>query len=376
MADNDNFGFTGNYQDLLNQLSAFKQTLMQQYQGQLYQSPQIADVINQQIKSWQSAIEEAQLNKTDIPADSGLLNLIGLGDKGIDKLDESRRPPPLPDYDEEVTSERLQGIADLYYIYQQERNGVFRAVLKLQDLFKAGKVRLASGPGAIGLYQFDRQRVLRYTRQERMQAYRRVFGYTSVEPISGSKPNNAFHNLFMHFTTQVAQYFRDQRVSELMQSAGHVGHIGSVAVVRRAGLDLRNNLKGASYGHVNVLRVEVLQLLEQAFDILGSEDVRRLFGAENAWDSLEDILERYLGEQTMVSQRSRMAVAGRDILAWLAQPYILTDERDIFDALLKDIRDATEEWLTSAESVGMSSSIQTQTYSSNVVPFSPKSNIA
>jgi hypothetical protein len=43
---------------------------------------------------------------------------------------------------------------------------------------------------------------------------------------------------------------------------------GSMAIARRAGLDLRNNLKFTSCGHLNVLRVEVMQLLDEAFRFL------------------------------------------------------------------------------------------------------------
>ena len=184
-------------------------------------------------------------------------------------------------------------------------------------MFKAGRVRLASGPGALGLYQYDRQRVLRYTQQERMQAYRRVFGYTNVSPPDGAKANQSFHTLFSNFNNQVALFFRDKRVSEVVRPNGRDLTYGSVAVVRRAGLDLRNNLKSASYGHVNVLRVEVLQLLEHAFEILASDDIRRLFGADDPWDVLDEVLRRYLGEQTVISQRSRMALTGQRIIRLL-----------------------------------------------------------
>ena len=65
----------------------------------------------------------------------------------------------------QVTSERLVAVADLYYIFQHEKIGVFRVVRKLKELFHAGAVRLSSGQGAFLLYQFDRRDVLRYTRQ-------------------------------------------------------------------------------------------------------------------------------------------------------------------------------------------------------------------
>jgi hypothetical protein len=101
-----------------------------------------------------------------------------------------------------------------------------------------------------------------------------------------------------------------------------------------------------------VLRVELMQLLEEAFDVLGSDDVRRLFGADNAWDVLEEVLLRYFNQRLPTSARQRMAVTGRDALRWLSQPFVLQRERAEFEALLLEIADAAEEWLTSAQSVG------------------------
>ena len=276
-------------------------------------------------------------------------------------------PPTLPSFDEQVTAERVLGAAHLYYIYQHERVGLFRAVMKLQEMFKTGRLKLSTGPGAVALYQFDRQRVLRYTQRERMQAYKRVFGYTETALPSGARANNKFHQYFVNFNTLVSQYFRDKRVSDVIQSGSGGAMLGSVAVVRRAGLDLRNNLKGATYGNVNILRLEVMQLLDQTFDILGSEDIRNLYGAQDAWDVLNEVLRRELGEESLVSQRSRMAETGMEILNWIARGDILTNNRQGFDARLAFIGDYVEEWLTSAESVGVKPAPQADT--TNVVPL-------
>src|ERR671930_919036 len=163
---------------------------------------------------------------------------------------------------------------------------------KLQELFRAGAVRLSAGSGAYALYQFDRREVLRYTRRDRLSAYRRVLGYGSTPVPTGSRANSDFHNMFGHFINQVTLFWRDKRISDVIRERAFDPSFGSIAIVRRAGLDLRNNLKFASFGHVNVLRVELMQLLEEAFKILGSDDVKRLFGADNAWDVLEEILLR------------------------------------------------------------------------------------
>jgi hypothetical protein len=339
-------------QSLFDRIAALRETLVNQLAPDLIQNPQLAEALDRQLDDLlQTAL--AQQGQTPPPPDGGLSALVGLGPNASSGLASVEMPQAVDTYDETVTSERILGVGDLYYIYQHEKVGVFRAVLKLQELFKAGTVRLSSGDGAYGLYRFDRRQVLRYTQRDRMQAYRRVFGYTNVNPPAGAQPNTNFHTLLVNFASRTAHYFSDQRIAQLIRSDRRDPGIGSIAIVRRAGLDLRNSLKSASYGHVNVLRIEVMQLLDEAFQILGTNDIRSLFGADNAWDVVEEVMRRYLNRpQINASQRSRMAVAGREMLRWLAQPYILNSTRVEIEALLRDISEEAEEWLTSAETMG------------------------
>jgi hypothetical protein len=287
------------------------------------------------------------------PPDGGLGQLAGLGPEAASEMGATRVPAGIEPYDEHVASERMVAVGDLYYIFQHEKIGVFRVVQKLKELFNAGAVRLSSGQGAFHLYQFDRREVLRYTKNERIAAYRRAFGYGSGLPLPGSTPNLDFHNLFTHFVNQVALYWRDKRISDVVRERAYDPSFGSIAIVRRAGLDLRNNLKFTAFGHVNVMRVEVMQLLDEAFRILNADDVKNLFGVTSAWEALEEILVRYFNERLVTSPRQRMAVAGREILRWLAQPHIMKMQRGQFEALLLQIAEYSEEWLTSAQSMGL-----------------------
>lgn len=341
------------YQSLYDRVAALRETVAGRLSAELIQNPQLAEALTRQIDDMLTAALEAD-RTTAPPADSGLAELVGLGPQAANEFGQARIPPSVQPYDDTVTSERIIGMADLYYIYQHEKLGVFRALLKLQELFKAGAVRLSTGEGAYGLYQYDRRQVLRHTRRDRMQAYRRAFGYTQATPPPGAKPNQNFHKLFTHFINQIAYFFRDKRVSEVIRPRVTDPSFGSIAIVRRAGLDLRNNLKDASYGHINVLRVEVMQLLDEAFRILGTPDIKKLFGAENAWDVIEEVMKRHLGKpQINASQHNRMAITGREVLRWLSHPYILNSGRPEFEALLNQIADEAEEWLTSAEALGL-----------------------
>jgi hypothetical protein len=340
------------YQDLLDRVGALEGMAADRLSSALQTNPQLADQLTKQIDDLMRAVIEADKRQAP-PPDLGTAQLAGIGPEAAVNLGETRVPFEVAAYDETVNSERVNAVADLYYLYQHERIGVFRVVQKLQELFRAGSVMLSAGRGAYGLYKFDRRQVLRYTQRDRLAAYRRVLGYGGGPVPRGSRANTDFHRLFTHFNREVALYFRDKRISEVLRERAYDPSFGSIAIVRRAGLDLRNNLKFTSFGHLNVLRVEVMQILDEAFRILESDDVRKLMGADTPWDVIEHVLVHYFNEPLVTSPRQRMAIAGREILRWLSRPHVNETTRSEFEALLTDIAEYSEEWLTSAQSIGV-----------------------
>jgi hypothetical protein len=340
------------YQGLFDRIAALRDTVTSRLGSDLISNPQLSDALTKQIDDLLNSVVEADA-KVPLPPDKGLAQLVGVGPEAASELGATRIPQGIEAYDETITSERIIAVGDLYYLYQHEKIGVFRVVQKLQELFRAGTVRLSAGAGAFALYQFDRREVLRYTTGDRIDAYRRVLGYGSGAGPTGSRPNVDFHKLFAHFIHQVTLFWRDKRISDVIRERAYDPSFGSIAIVRRAGLDLRNNLKWLSFGHLNVLRVEVMQLLEEAFKILNAPDVKRLFGADNAWDVVEEVLIRYFNERLVTSPRQRMGVTGREVLRWLGQDHILKTTRAEFETLLLEIAEQAEEWLTSAQAMGL-----------------------
>src|SRR5580692_8348468 len=352
------------YQGLYDRIAALREQVASRLSADLVSNPQLAEAITKQIDDMLSSVVDSD-SKIPPPPDKGLAALAGVGPDAARQFGVTRIPPGVEPYDETITSERIMAVGDMYYLWQHEKIGVFRVVKKMQELFKAGTVRLSGGPGAFALYQFDRRDVLRYTQGDRLSAYKRIFGYGGAPVPTGSRPNTDFHTMFSHFINQVALYWRDKRISDVIRERAYDPSFGSIAIVRRSGLDLRNNLKWLSFGHLNVLRVEVMQLLEEAFRILNAGDVKRLFGADNAWDVVEEVLIRYYNERLVTSPRQRMGVTGREILRWLAQPHILQQTRAQFETLLLEIAEQSEEWLTSAQAMGVSK----RTASHRVLPW-------
>jgi hypothetical protein len=320
---------------------------------ELLANPQLAEILNRKIDD-QLNEYYANQNGKETPTDGGLADLIGLGKDVPSNLGDTQISRGVIDYDYTVKSDRIRASADLYYIFIHEFLGVFRVMDKLQELFRAGTLRISSGEGAYGLYRFDRRNILRYRQRDRLQAYRRVFGYTKVNPGPNARPNPQFHGLLTHFVGETAKYWRDKRISEVIRQNATDPTFGSIAIVRRAGLDLRNNLKNSSYGYINVLRVETSQALAEAFKVLEAPDVRAQFGADNAWELIELVLWQYFHESVHASTMNRMAVTGREILRWLAEPFVLKKNRTDFEALLYRIAEASEEWISSEEGMRIS----------------------
>jgi hypothetical protein len=363
---------TRTHDQLNDRVAALLKNTVDQLGPELVGNPQLGEVLNRYIDQQVQKAAGAANGKTP-PTDGGLTDLIGLSPTAPKDLGDAQISAGVADYDDTVVSDRILASGDLYYLYMHERLGVFRVMAKLQEQFRAGTLRISNGPGAFGLYRFDKHGLVRYRRRERMQAYRRVFGYTKPAGAT-ARPNVQFHGLFRNFIEQTAKYWRDKRISEVIRERATDPSFGSIATVRRAALDLRNNLKNCSYGDVNVLRVELSQMLDESFKVLESKDLMAQFGATNAWDMIELILWQYFHESVQASTMNRMAVAGRDIIRWLGQPFVLNKDRNAFETMLFRVAESAEEWISSLEGLqsGTVTAPPRQPFARRPSPFSAR----
>src|SRR5947208_3595345 len=121
------------YQAFLDRVAALQETVAGRLSSRLVTEPQLADVLVKQIDDLLQQAVDAD-NAVPPPPDLGLAQLVGVGGQAAGELGETRIPQGITPYDETVSSERLIAMGDLYYIYQHEKIGVFRAIQKLQEL--------------------------------------------------------------------------------------------------------------------------------------------------------------------------------------------------------------------------------------------------
>lgn len=283
----------------------------------------------------------------DGPAMADFNDIVGLGPGATRGFETLRTPTLSNDFDEAVIPSQLHAAADLYYIYQHERMQVFRVVEVLLRLFHEGRMRIQRGPGARALYLIEKHRPMRYTQSHRLLAYRRAFNYGNLTPPSDAIVYRNFHHQFLAFASAIAQYFRDLLIGEVIRGSQLINQrpFGSQATIQRVGEDLRFQLDRASYGFILPLTLETGNYLETILEALDTADIKRSFDANTKWDVVEIVSNRYLGGAREISQRTKMADAGRRLLNYVADNPFRTRDFNAFQAEIGPLGPVAEEWI-------------------------------
>jgi hypothetical protein len=298
-------------------------------------------------EEFQRRAEELLQAGADGAGPAGFLDLIGLGAKGPVQFDDISAPRIVPDFADAVVQSQLHAAAELYYIYQHERMKVFQVVRVLRRLFHDGRMRIQRGPGARALYLVEKHEPLRYKARDRMLAYRRAFNYGTLAAPPGAVVYRNFHRQFVAFNAALAQYFRDLLIGEVIRGSQGIEQrpFGSQATIQRLGTDLRWGLDRATYGNVYALTVEVGNYLKVILEMLETPDIKKAFDANTKWDVIEFVSERHLGGQAEISQRVKMADAGRRLLEFIADEPFSTREFSLFQTQVQPLGPVAEEWI-------------------------------
>jgi hypothetical protein len=278
---------------------------------------------------------------------SAFTDLIGLGQNGALPFDSVGFPSIQPDFDEAVVPTQLHSAAELYYIYQHERMKVFQVAAVLLRLFHDGRMRIQRGPGARALYLIEKHVPLRYKKQHRRIAYHRAFGYGNVAAPARAVAYRGFHRQFLAFNAALAQYFRDLLIGEVIRGGNLIDQrpFGSQATIERLGTDMRWQLDRATYGNIVSLTIETSNYLKTVLDALDTPDIKKSFDANTKWDVLEIVSQRHLGGAAEISQRTKMAEAGRQLLLYVADNPFKTQDHTMFQSEAQRFGRVAESWI-------------------------------
>jgi hypothetical protein len=313
----------------------------------------LADVPPEQRARYQSLFqqraEELVASAADGAAPTAFTDLIGLGAQGLQSFDALGVSMPKSDFDEAVVPTQLHAAADLYSLYQHERMKVFQVAGVLLKLFHEGRMRIQRGPGARALYLIEKHIPLRYKKRDRLNAYRRVFNYAprNAPPAGNAVVYRTFHRQYVAFVSAIAQYFRDMLIGQVIRGSQNIEQrpFGSQASIERLGTDLRWQLDRATYGNVVSLTLETTSFLNTVLEALETPDIKKAFDANTKWDVIEIVSTRHLGGTGQISQRAKMAEAGRQLLMYVADNPFKTNDFHLFQSEIQPFGKVAESWI-------------------------------
>lgn len=288
------------------------------------------------------------LQRSSSPTAPSFADLVGFGDGPVKPFDTLQSPQLRNDFDESIIPPQLQAAAELYYIYQIDRMKLFQVVDVLRRLFQNGQIRIQRGPGARGLYILEKWRPIRYKARDRMIAYRRAFNYGRAPVPSGAIVNRSFHFMLTAFMNALSQYFQDLTIGQVIRGSATINDrpFAALATVQRVGTDLRYNLDRSSYGNILALTQETGQYVQQIFELLDAPDIKKSFDANTKWDVIEAVANRHLGGASEMSQRAKMADAGRRVIQYIAEnDFRTTIDPVTFDADARKVGSQADAWL-------------------------------
>jgi hypothetical protein len=252
--------------------------------------------------------------------------------------------------DVEIVPDNIHAVQAIYAAYLLEEARLFQVVERIAELFGQGLLPLGRGRAAEELARFARAGD-RLSERERASLYSRVLGAAGGSAES-AEPNREFLSLWMRFVASVAMFARQREVEDLLSSPAGVGV--SQERVRRAARALAANASAVG-GQVSAAAAQRLAAdVRRLFEILGDRELQQAFGARDAWQVIEQLIEqvsaRELGGARNTARYRTLSEAGSRILGWLA------DHADAPSPAKEaapaepdaDLVDAVEQWLAAS----------------------------
>jgi len=210
-----------------------------------------------------------------------------------------------------VDKAQLRALASLYLAADLEPAGIIPAVETLAGLSATGATTLDLGGAEKLVATWWRHRNERVSAAERGAFFSRLFG-TSTGPAAADADRN------FQFEDRMLELCESLYKLDELSAGDPYGGSAQQARVRAAVRALVQNLAQASGGITAFMASEIVQMLKDAFAIVGHPDLRHAFGARDVWDVVTGIARAAHLQPVQPTPYVHRGKAGMTVIAWLA----------------------------------------------------------
>jgi hypothetical protein len=217
--------------------------------------------------------------------------------------------------DIEVIPEHCRLMGSFIFASAFEELKAFQVVDKLIELSQRGDIPLMRGKAGTQLYNYWRDAPNRMSEIERQNFYAMTLGLPTGQP--GVAINADFQDLWLRFVSSVSTLVRESRVENLLRS--NIPLAVNQQQVKKAARDLAHNMSSRGYGMTFYAAADLNKQINEIIELLSDKDLQRVFGANSAYDVIEQVSHTELGGARNSSKYRMLATSGAIITNWIAE---------------------------------------------------------
>lgn len=247
-----------------------------------------------------------------------------------------------------IVKNNILAAGALDYVYcVGEIMRVFDVTNALVLRWASGLLDIPDGATASALYRFHKRRDERSTPEERAMLYKRVLNKGEGQVLSRMVVNSDFTTLWEQLVSEVMTYiYKTERKAywNTWQDSGV-----SNSRIYQVTQDLQYNLSDHMTGMAHLQVTEDYNHLQEAIEIIGSEDIRSYYGGrrQSLWNTIERIAKEEFGEAPNTETIKTVAVDGNKIFEWIAN----FDENSVTTSQFDTLLSSVEAWVLGRETL-------------------------
>lgn len=221
--------------------------------------------------------------------------------------------------DSEIESDNIRAVGMLYAGYHLEQMRLFDVVDRIMEIFMNGQLPIGVGAAGAALDDYYWTSEDRMSQAARYSHYSRVLGVAGGDVSREVQPNTEFNNLWLRFLSSVAEYDRQQRVADLLNTNnGQRSLATTIEHVRKAGRDLAANVSLYGWAATHYAAKRLSHQIELSFNILRQPAIQRAYAATGPFQVIERVAAAEFRQVPNIVRHRTMADAGNGILNIIA----------------------------------------------------------
>jgi hypothetical protein len=220
---------------------------------------------------------------------------------------------------DDIRADNIRAVAVIFAGYQLEQLRLFEVVDRIAETWWNGQLPVGTDAGTKALDTYYWSSEFRLSDAARHMQYSRVLGTPGGEVSTEVQPNTQLMDLWLRFIASLAEYDRQQRVSDIVSGQRTSALSLTAEAVRQSGRNLAANASLYGWGGTQFAARRLAKQVATSFDILNNKDIQSAYGVDGPYKVIERVATDHWGAAPNIVKYRALAEAGRNILNLIAK---------------------------------------------------------